>query len=308
MSEGVQVRQRTGAATSTGPRPHNEDSFLVQDASMEGGRVVVAVADGMGGHAAGDVASRLAIETAIAGIDAGVVDHQGMEAVFVDGDGRVRGEAGAQGVGSMGTTLTAAVVEHGEAVIGHIGDTRAYLFHNGVLQQITDDHSRVGRMVRDGVISEDEAMHHPEQNILERALGVGDSPAPDVYRVGMGPGDILFLSTDGLHGVVPRGEIEQVLSSSTSLQEACNQLVALAEAWGTDDNVTAVAWQYPAGDDVTEHSGGGPPTLIGVGPRLAGRSQPAGFGGEQLFALIGLLVTLYVLGFGVGYLLGGVFP
>jgi len=241
----VAVRQRSGSTSLLGPRSVNEDSFELSDMSRDGGDVlaVLAVADGMGGLSGGDVASATAIEAVRAAFVSG---GRGQEIAEVPSlvDGMIRDLASARG-SEMGTTLTAALVDGGEATVVHVGDTRAYVVHGGAISQITEDHSRVGRLLAEGVLTEAEAMTHPDQNVLERALGAGESTS-DVYRIGIGPGDLLFICSDGLHTFVESSEIGFELENNASLQSACERLARLAEERGSDDNITAVAWEYPS--------------------------------------------------------------
>ena len=264
------VHQRAGVVTAVGPRERNEDAFLLRDLSLERGAILarLAIADGMGGHEAGEVASRLAVDCAARLLDGATADSDALRKAFEVADAEIREFARVQGNGaSMGTTLTFVVVRHDEAVVGHVGDSRAWLFHQGELKQITVDHSRVGRLLRAGVISEQETIGHPEANVLEQALGAGSAPSPDVYRVGLGPGDVLVLSTDGLHGVMTRAEIEGVLQSQPSMQQACEQLAALAESRGTTDNLTVLAWQYPSLSSRTRTNPGTPVRRSEAEPR-----------------------------------------
>lgn len=243
------VHQRSGVVSAVGPRERNEDSFLLRDTTLDQGLVLarLAVADGMGGHEAGEVASRLAVDCAARSLEEGATDSDALRRAFELADAEIREFSSTRGNGaSMGTTLTFTVVREDEAIVGHVGDSRAWLFHRGELKQITVDHSRVGRLLQSGVISEQESIGHPEANVLDQALGTGIVPQPDVYRVGVGPGDVLVLSTDGLHGVLSRPEIEGVLQAESSMQQACARLAELAQERGSTDNVTVVAWQYPA--------------------------------------------------------------
>ena len=190
------MRLITGAATDVGRvREGNEDAYLVDDATG-----LVAVADGMGGHRAGEVASATALEALRAAITHGRPLRESMqdanEAVFTKSltDEELRG---------MGTTLTAAtLVTGGTVLVGHVGDSRAYLLHDGELRQVTVDHSLVEELVREGRLTADEAAVHPQRSIITRALGVDASVEVDVYPVELAPGDRLLLCSDGLTGMV----------------------------------------------------------------------------------------------------------
>lgn len=242
--------QRTGVVSLVGARESNEDSYLLTEHGTGGNasRALLGVADGMGGYEGGDVASRLAIERARDALRCASLDTADLRQAFLDADEAIRAFSRERACGrSMGTTLTIAIVGHQEALVGHVGDSRAWLLHDGLLQQITSDHSRVGRLVRSGTITEAEAIGHPENNVLEKALGTGERAEPDVYRVGIAPGDVLLLTTDGLHGSVGREDIEQALRGPWPMQEVCARLGAIALERGSSDNVTVLGWKCPPG-------------------------------------------------------------
>ncbi len=182
--------------TSAGSGPDgNEDAYLVDDAMG-----LIAVADGMGGHRAGEVASATALEALRAAINGGRPLRESIEdandAVYTKSltDTSLRG---------MGTTLTAGtLVAGGTLLVGHVGDSRAYLLHDGELRQVTNDHSLVEELVREGRLTADEAAVHPQRSIITRALGVDASVEVDVYPVELVPGDRLLLCSDGLTGMV----------------------------------------------------------------------------------------------------------
>jgi protein phosphatase len=304
----VIARQRAGSISLIGPREVNEDSLHLVDRSRSAGYVsaFLAVADGMGGMSAGDLASRTTIEALTeAGVPTGGDE---LVARIASANDRIHVLAG-DGA-SMGTTLTSALVESGEATVAHVGDSRAYLVHQGAISQVTEDHSQVGRLVRDGVLTPLEAMHHPNQNVLERALGAGDS-TPDVYRVGVGPGDILFLCTDGLHTFVTPDEMLRELEQNLSLQAACEQLARLAEQRGSDDNITAVAWEYPMPPQV-DRNGGSRRVPTRVGMVNDAKAVPSGRHAAPATTalagpvLAGLVIITYVLGFVLGLFLSAV--
>jgi protein phosphatase len=282
----------------------NEDFYALRDTSLDGGPVlaVVGVADGMGGLSGGDIASRTAIELVVESAWA-AQSGEVLTDAFAQANADIRELASASGgADSMGTTLTVAVVGPNEATLCHVGDTRAYLLHDGSLTQVTDDHSRVGRLVRDGLISEEDAMHHPDQNVLERALGAGENGASDSYRVGLGPGDVLFLCTDGLHTFVPSNEIEAELRANPSLQDACERLATLAEQRGSQDNITAVAWQYPEFGSALNGHLDVPHAATQVRRGPAGHPPPT----TDTSGLALALVVLFVVSFAVGYLVARV--
>src|SRR6266508_4001901 len=186
------MRLITGAATDVGRvREGNEDAYLVDDTMG-----LVAVADGMGGHRAGEVASATALEALRAAVTSGRPLRESIqdanEAVFTKSltDTSLRG---------MGTTLTAGTLASGGTLlVGHVGDSRAYLLHDGELKQVTVDHSLVEELVREGRLTADEAAVHPQRSIITRALGVDASVEVDVYPVELATGDVLLFCSDGL--------------------------------------------------------------------------------------------------------------
>lgn len=243
------MAQRMGGATHVGQRQRNEDSYCLFDLVLSRDShqllAVLAVADGMGGHVDGAVASKVAIRHVERFVSEGIdVDH--LDQLMPRANDEIRIHASTLGE-RVGTTLTVAIVEPGVAHVLHIGDSRAYLVGNSSIAQVTDDHSLVGELLRDGAISEQEAMHHDQSNVLHRALGVADVVDPDVYRVGIGPGDALLLCSDGLTAVVTPEDMLSVLRMRSSMEEAASELVSLAVARGGDDNITVVIWRYPGG-------------------------------------------------------------
>jgi len=223
-----------GAATDVGRvRDGNEDAYLVDDAMG-----LVAVADGMGGHRAGEVASATALEALRAAISSGRPLRESIEdantAVFTKSltDTSLRG---------MGTTLTAGtLVAGGTVLVGHVGDSRAYLLHDGELRQVTVDHSLVEELVREGRLTVDEAAVHPQRSIITRALGVDATVEVDVYAVELAPGDRLLLCSDGLTGMLQPDDIAATLRREDDPRRAATQLIDAANVAGGEDNITVV--------------------------------------------------------------------
>lgn len=225
-----------GAATDIGQvREGNEDSFLVV-------APLYAVADGMGGHRGGEVASSLALETVQGMFERreGSLADQVVEANRAVFD-RSKND---RTVSGMGTTLTAALVDGSRVHLVHVGDSRAYLLRGGELAQLTEDHTLVHRMVMEGEISQEEAETHPHRSILTRALGVDQSVQVDEGDVEVSDGDRLLLCTDGLTGMVPEGQIREILLESADPQEAVEKLVKVANRAGGIDNITAVILDF----------------------------------------------------------------
>jgi len=226
-----------------GARENNEDNMLLlrlPDAYL------LAVADGLGGHNAGEVASRMAVDTLREVFEREYTE--GMSASDVAGllkrahelaHGRIKGAAMGERSG-MGTTLTSAFVRGGAAVITNTGDSRAWLIRDGELVARTRDHSLVQELVDKGEISGEEAKRHPLRNIVTKALGIDFGV--DVYGWKLTHGDVLLLSTDGLHDYVDDETIVSIASKFRTPQEIAIELVAAALP-ATRDNVTVVVWK-----------------------------------------------------------------
>ncbi len=233
------MKVRVGASTDIGQvREGNEDSYLVIEP-------LYAVADGMGGHRGGEVASSLALETVQGMFERreGSLAEQVAEANRAVFD-RSQND---RSVSGMGTTLTAAQVDGNRVHLVHVGDSRAYLLRGGELTQITEDHTLVHRMVMEGEITPEEAETHPHRSILTRALGVDQTIQVDEGDIEVVPGDRILLCTDGLTGMVPEGQIREILLETRDPQEAVEKLVKVANRAGGIDNITAMILEF--GDD-----------------------------------------------------------
>ena len=228
------VRLVAHAVTDVGRvRDGNEDGYRIDDRTG-----LVAVADGMGGHVGGEIASAIALEALVAAVANGrpIRDAIGEanEAVIekADSDQALRG---------MGTTLTAATLASGGTLlIGHVGDSRAYLVHDGELQQITDDHSLVEEMVQKGQLTPEQAEVHPQRSIVTRAIGIDPDIEVDVYPVELHTGDRVLLCSDGLTDMVRAEAIGAILAREPDGQRAAQLLVESANAAGGNDNITAL--------------------------------------------------------------------
>jgi protein phosphatase len=228
------MRLVIGAATDVGRvREGNEDAYLVDDAMG-----LVAVADGMGGHRAGEVASATALEALRAAVGAGRPLREAIEDANEAVHTKSLTDASLHG---MGTTLTAGTLAAGGTlIVGHVGDSRAYLLHEGELRRLTTDHSLVEELVRDGRLTADEAAVHPLRSRITRALGVDPSVEVDVYPVELTPGDRLLLCSDGLTGMVQADDIAATLRRELDPTRAATMLVDAANAAGGEDNITVV--------------------------------------------------------------------
>lgn len=226
-------------------RRHNEDCaayLLARSGARPGGPQAVAlIADGMGGHAAGEIASRIACEVALRELtSAADAPTQRLQRAIEAANAAVLAEAAAKPeLTGMGTTLTALLVEHGQAFLGHVGDSRLYILRDGTLHQLSEDHSLVARMVREGLLTEAAARIHPERNVIYMAVGTSRTVAPSVWKHGLLllENDVLMLCSDGLSDVLPPERIIAELDREGPL-EACQALLDAALAAGAPDNVT----------------------------------------------------------------------
>jgi serine/threonine protein phosphatase PrpC len=230
------MKVTAAVATDVGlVRDGNEDSYLTDEP-------LFAVADGMGGHRGGEVASQLAVQTLEKLFKKGIgeLPDQVQEANRVVFERSVVDEK----VAGMGTTLTAALVEGDRIRLAHVGDSRAYLLREGDLRLLTEDHTLVHRMVTEGEISKEEAETHPQRSVLTRALGVETVVDVDDDTVQVHPGDRLLLCTDGLTSMVSEQAVEEVLRAVPDPREAAQRLVQLANEGGGTDNTTVVVLDF----------------------------------------------------------------
>jgi protein phosphatase len=242
-----------GASTDVGRvRQGNEDSYFVEVP-------LFAVADGMGGHAAGDIASATAVEVIQQHRDEIRADHPDSLATAIREANRAIWDRAANEptLHGMGTTCTMILIDGTSALVAHVGDSRAYHFRNGQLRQITDDHTLVGRLVREGKLQPEDAARHPQRSMVTRALGVDADVEVDNLTVELEHGDRLIICSDGLTGMVSEPEISEVLESETDPQRASAVLVERANQAGGEDNITVividVGAEQAAAPPVAEH-------------------------------------------------------
>ena len=215
-------------------RPNNEDAFYPEQDGGGADRLLAAVADGMGGHTGGEVASRTAVAAAVEtdGPPEGRVEAANravMGAVLADPD-----------LAGMGTTLTLAEFGPGRRLaLGHVGDSRAYLLRGGRLDQLTTDHNMAQELVDQGEITKEEARNHPRSSWLTQALGFEDKLDVEAGSIDLEAGDRLMLCSDGLHGELPDGEIHRLLGSGAP-SDAVWGLIEAANLAGGRDNITVM--------------------------------------------------------------------
>ncbi len=225
-------------------RQTNQDYYLYRK-FCRGTVHLCAVADGIGGYRAGEVASRLSLDVVAAEARQAVETGASLRASLEDAMAVANREVVRQSLSNpeytgMGTTVTAALFRGRDLVLGHIGDSRAYLVRGGRLKQLTRDHSLVAELVRNGDLTEAEAQSHPQRNILTQAFGSDLRAKADVSQHTLENGDILLLCTDGLTGLVGVADIEATLAAADSLDHACERLVAMANDRGGSDNITVL--------------------------------------------------------------------
>jgi protein phosphatase len=288
--------------TDTGRRRRrNEDAYVCEPP-------LFAIADGMGGAQAGELASGLAAAVLAepAGEEGG---EQRVRALIEEANRRVfrRSSEDAAAAG-MGTTMTVALVDldAGTIVLGHVGDSRAYRVRHGGLEQLTDDHSLVGELTRSGKLSREEAETHPQRSVITRAVGTEPDVDVDVETIPFEPGDVYLLCSDGLTDMVPDREILALLEGNAGLDDAARALVDAANRSGGEDNVTVVLFRPKAeaaeaaeaaeGDDDEDTLSGLEPV-----PAVTAEAAPAEAGpadtGRRLFPL--LLLALIVVAIAV---------
>ena len=235
--------------TDIGKRVHNEDSFLLSEKSKF--PMLFAVADGMGGHAAGAVASSLAVEQLFT-LDEKVEPERELEmlrnAIEHANLGIYRAAEKDRTLRGMGTTLVAALLMGNGYIAANVGDSRMYQYHDKTLEPVTTDHSLVEQLVLAGAITKEEARVHPQRNIITRAMGVSPVVDVDLFERVWCAGDILVLCSDGLHGSVEEEDMISVLSSARTLESMCELLIQLALDNGGTDNITVILIRFEEGD------------------------------------------------------------
>jgi protein phosphatase len=255
-------------ASDTGKkRRRNEDSYVVAPP-------LFAVADGMGGAQAGEVASKLAA-AALEETDPGALSGpEKVTSLIQEANRRVYERAHADPATSgMGTTMTVALVEGTEVTIGHVGDSRAYLVRDGSLEQLTEDHSLVNELLKSGKLSPEEAETHPQRSVITRAVGTDPDVDVDTFVIEGQVGDVFLICSDGLTDMVSDDDIHDVLEKyRDDLDRATKSLVAAANRGGGEDNITVVAFAIAAETDETARM---PPVQSADEDTLDGVPAPA---------------------------------
>ncbi len=236
------------AQTDVGLKRNNNQDFVYASnhrvGALEG---LLIVADGMGGQAAGDLASRLCVETMVDTIEGSA--EKGAVRILAKAirmanravTGRAASDPELEG---MGTTLVAAAPENGSLYVANVGDSRLYLIDDDRIEQITHDHSLVEEMVRAGKLRKDQARNHPKKNIITRAIGESGDPEIDFFDVSLNRGDIALLCSDGLTNMVEDEQIFRIVRSGTDLSDAGKRLIDAANRAGGKDNISVVLARF----------------------------------------------------------------
>jgi PPM family protein phosphatase len=264
--------------TDTGrERRSNEDNAFAR-------APLFAVADGMGGARAGEVASAEVVKILDAGMPDGVPPESGLAELTREANHRIHQMATSDpDRAGMGTTLTAAYVGNDEVAFAHVGDSRAYRFRDGKLEQLTNDHSLVGELVRRGKLTEEQAEEHPQRSVITRALGPEAAVEVDSFSKDARPGDVFLLCSDGLTSMVPVKTIEDIVREADSLDAAARRLVDTANENGGRDNITVVLFRIEGVPEASD-ADSDQPTEVGkisadevrAGAAAAAGTAPAG--------------------------------
>ena len=233
---------RIGAVTDPGrTRRHNEDAYVIEPP-------LFAIADGMGGAQAGEVASRLAT-AALKEAGANGGGEQRIADLIQEANRRVYDRSSSDpNTSGMGTTITVALVEEDRVSFGHVGDSRAYLIRNARMEQLTEDHSLVNELLKTGKLSREEAETHPQRSVITRALGTDPDVDVDTFSVQAETGDLFLLCSDGLTDMVPEDSILEVVERHREdIDGALRALVKAANRGGGQDNITVVAFEIADG-------------------------------------------------------------
>ncbi|MDO5329334.1 MAG: Stp1/IreP family PP2C-type Ser/Thr phosphatase [Coriobacteriia bacterium] len=263
-----------GCRTDVGRvRDHNEDSLLVESP-------LFAVADGMGGHAAGEVASEIAVDSLTKHAPRNF-DVDGLaRAVEIANEDIIKAVLEGEGKQGMGTTMTAAIIDGNKVCIAQVGDSRAYLLHNSKLQQITRDHSLMADLIETGQITPAEARVHPNRSLITRALGSDPDTFADKYEIEVESGDRLLLCSDGLSGMLEDDILQGFLNETKDPQECADKLIEQANAHGGQDNITAI--------------------VVDIDAYASAKKKKVAKKSKRLFVII-ILLFLLIIGCAIGF-------
>jgi len=242
----LRIVEQAGRTDVGRQRTANEDSLVVRPP-------LFAVADGMGGAKAGEVASAVAVEAVETSRESGEPAEAQLAGIVRDANRRIYELAVAdESRRGMGTTLTLAKVHDGEVSLAHVGDSRAYRMRDGELSQLTRDHSLVAELERSGQITPEAAEHHPQRSIITRALGPEPDVEVDTYTLAGRDGDLFLICSDGLTSMISDEEVTSILHSADSLDAAADALVRAANQSGGKDNITVILFRLGEGEPEAE--------------------------------------------------------
>lgn len=287
------MRIETGVRTDVGRvRKGNEDSYLMDEP-------LFGIADGMGGHAAGEVASSTAVEALSSGAArVNPEDPESLVALIKEANRAIFEKATKDdSLHGMGTTCTLVLIDASKVHLAHVGDSRAYLLRDDDLSRLSEDHTLVGRMVREGQLTEEEAAKHPQRSMITRSLGIDPDVRVDLRSFDVRDGDRIMLCSDGLTSMVDEDTIKRVLQQKKGLQAAADELVDLANEAGGEDNITVVVLDLSAaGDAPPPPPRSASPVELGPPPSSASPSNDdPGFGRRVVRKIVVMLVILMVL-------------
>jgi PPM family protein phosphatase len=306
---------RAAVVTDTGRRRlGNEDAYVFRPP-------LFAIADGMGGARAGEIAAGLAAAALEEG-SGGTHGESGLGALIADANRRIWERSLADpSTAGMGTTVTIALVDApaGTVVFGHVGDSRAYRLREGVIEQVTTDHSLVAELVESGILTPEEAERHPQRSAITRALGTEPDVEPDVFTLEGEPGDLFLICSDGLSDMLSEDEIAQAIASAErDPAEAGEALVAAANAQGGEDNITVVLFEL-IDDAAVTHEDAVAEVEAGKGaehiatrqnavaaPTVTDEGSPRRHGAGKGGRLAAILLVVAVLGLGLLVLYWGI--
>ena len=246
----LRITEQAGRTDVGRQRSANEDSLFVSPP-------LFAVADGMGGAKAGEVASAVAVEAVEGATESGEPIEAQLAAIVREANRRIYDLAVAdESRRGMGTTLTLAKLHGDEVSLAHVGDSRAYRLRGGELEQLTRDHSLVAELERSGQITPEAAEHHPQRSIITRALGPEPDVEVDTYTLTGRDGDLFLICSDGLTSMISDGEVGSILRSAGSLDQAAEELIRAANQSGGKDNITVILFRLGGGDaaETTVHA------------------------------------------------------
>ena len=285
MNTAVGVRTDVGRV-----REGNEDSYLAE-------HPLFAIADGMGGHSAGEVASETAVKVISDGAaQVSFEDPRSLARLLNNANAAIYTKAQTDAaLHGMGTTCTLVMAGEGSAYIAHVGDSRAYRLREGKIEQLTDDHTLVGRMVREGQISPEEAQHHPQRNVITNALGLDSNIAVDLREIEARPGDRLLLCSDGLSSMISDSDIVTAANAAEDPQQAAEALVELALEAGGEDNITVLVVDL-GGEDTPAP----PPRRTDTSPGPSSAPPTTSHRGRKWLGALLLLLLVLAAAYGAG--------